>query len=126
MFSGFLLVCSIRAFLGGILVLLTCHKATNTPALLDLPYIPLNFGGIGAVVYCLFYILMEPVAGLTITPIIAAMMVYVNYLTSTYGATANWWAFGVHLASWIVQFVGHGVFERRAPAILVYYPLPLL
>jgi len=99
MFSGFLL-------------------ATNTPALLDLPYIPLNFGGIGAIVYCLFYILMEPVAGLTITPIIAAMMAYVNYLTRTYGATANWWGLGLHLASWIAQFIGHGIFERRAPAIL--------
>lgn len=62
---------------------------------------------------------MEPVAGLAITPIIAAMMVYVNYLTSTYGAAANWWAFYVHAASWVVQFIGHGVFEKRAPAIFV-------
>lgn len=65
---------------------------------------------------------MEPVAGLAITPIIAAMMVYVNYLSSTYGSAANWWAFYVHAASWIVQFVGHGVFEKRIPAILVCPP----
>lgn len=122
MFSGFLLVSYLTLpgtpFQVG-LTLPPPPQATNTPALLDLPYIPLNLGGVGATVFCLFYILMEPVAGLAITPIIAVMMVYVNYLTNTYGSTANWWAFYVHAASWIVQFVGHWVFEKRTPAILV-------
>ncbi|KAH8147418.1 uncharacterized protein LAJ45_08574 [Morchella importuna] len=92
--------------------------ATNTPSLLDLPYIPLNLGGIGSFVFAVFYILMEPVAGLLFAPLIAAMMVVVNHLTATYGATATWWAWCVFLASWVVQFIGHGVFEKRAPAVL--------
>lgn len=50
--------------------------------------------------------------------ILLAGTAYANHLTSTYGATANYWAFGVHVASWVAQFIGHGVFEGRAPALL--------
>lgn len=32
--------------------------------------------------------------------------------------TANFWAAGGFLASWIAQFLGHGLFEGRAPALL--------
>jgi uncharacterized membrane protein YGL010W len=31
---------------------------------------------------------------------------------------ANLMALYIHLGSWIVQFIGHGVFEGRAPALL--------
>ena len=31
---------------------------------------------------------------------------------------ANYWAIGIHVASWIAQFIGHGAFEGRAPALL--------
>lgn len=31
---------------------------------------------------------------------------------------ANYAAIGVHVVSWLVQFIGHGVFEGRAPALL--------
>lgn len=30
----------------------------------------------------------------------------------------NYWAGGIHIASWLAQFVGHGAFEGRAPALL--------
>lgn len=61
---------------------------------------------------------MEPVAGGLLAPMLLGGTAYSNYLTTTYGATANYWALGVFIASWIAQFVGHGVFERRAPALL--------
>ena len=32
--------------------------------------------------------------------------------------TANYWAIALHVGSWIAQFVGHGKFEGRAPALL--------
>lgn len=32
--------------------------------------------------------------------------------------TANYWFCGIHIASWLLQFVGHGIFEGRAPALL--------
>lgn len=31
---------------------------------------------------------------------------------------ANYWAGAIHVVSWLAQFVGHGVFEGRAPALL--------
>ena len=61
---------------------------------------------------------MEPVAGALLAPIVIGGTAYANHLTSNYGATANTWAAAINIASWIAQFVGHGRFEGRAPALL--------
>lgn len=97
---------------------------TNTPSLLPLPgwltipNLPPNLGTIAAVSYASLYLLMEPVAGGLLAPLLLGTTAYMNHLTTTYGSTANYWALGVFIASWIAQFVGHGVFEGRAPALL--------
>ncbi|EME49104.1 hypothetical protein DOTSEDRAFT_142755 [Dothistroma septosporum NZE10] len=97
--------------------------ATNTPALavpdwLSIPYIPYNLGTIACFLYSSLYILMEPVAGAMLAPLLLGGTAYANHLTSTYGMKANYIAIGIHIVSWLVQFVGHGVFEGRAPALL--------
>lgn len=61
---------------------------------------------------------MEPVAGALLAPILLGGTAYANYLTNSYGITATYWALGLHITSWIAQFIGHGVFEGRAPALL--------
>jgi uncharacterized membrane protein YGL010W len=61
---------------------------------------------------------MEPVAGGMLAPLLFAGTAYANHLTSTYGMQANYIAIGVHIVSWVVQFVGHLIFEGRAPALL--------
>ena len=61
---------------------------------------------------------MEPVAGGLLAPLLLAGTAYSDYLTTTYGATANYWAAGMFISSWVAQFIGHGVFEGRAPALL--------
>ncbi|KAI9681150.1 MAG: hypothetical protein M1817_002432 [Caeruleum heppii] len=97
---------------------------TNTPSLLPLPEavtikgLPPNLGTIAAVSYSSLYVLMEPVAGGLLAPVLIGGTAYANHLTSTYGATANYWALTLHAISWIAQFVGHGMFEGRAPALL--------
>ncbi|KAI4144701.1 MAG: hypothetical protein L6R39_004071 [Caloplaca ligustica] len=97
---------------------------TNTPPLLPMPQwlvipnLPPNLGTISTLIYATLYILMEPVAGGLLAPLMLAGTAYANHLTSTYGQTANYWALGLHVTSWIAQFVGHGVFEGRAPALL--------
>lgn len=53
-----------------------------------------------------------------IAPLIMGGVAVANHLTDTYGATANYVALGVHIFSWIIQFIGHGKFEGRAPALL--------
>ncbi|KAF2161784.1 hypothetical protein M409DRAFT_27841 [Zasmidium cellare ATCC 36951] len=96
---------------------------TNSPALptpdwLTIPNLPLNLGTIACFIYSSLYILMEPVAGAMLAPLLVGGTAYANHLTSAYGMKANYIAIGVHIVSWLVQFVGHGVFEGRAPALL--------
>ena len=88
------------------------------PDWLIIPNLPPNLGTIATLVYATLYILMEPVAGGILAPLLLASTAYSKQLTSTYGATANYWALAVFVASWISQFIGHGVFEGRAPALL--------
>ncbi|RMY37593.1 hypothetical protein D0864_16479 [Hortaea werneckii] len=61
---------------------------------------------------------MEPVAGVMLAPLLLGGTAYSNHLTSTYGMKANYIALGIHVFSWIAQFIGHGIFEGRAPALL--------
>ena len=61
---------------------------------------------------------MEPVAGGLLAPLLLGWTAYAKHLTSCYGATANYWAIGIHIVSWVAQFAGHGLFEGRAPALL--------
>ena len=99
-------------------------QGTNTPSLVPMPQwliisnLPPNLGTIFTLIYATLYILMEPVAGGLLAPILLGCTAFSNHLTCTYGETANYWALGVFLASWIAQFVGHGVFEGRAPALM--------
>lgn len=61
---------------------------------------------------------MEPVAGGMLAPLLLGGTAFANHLTSTYGMTANYWAIGIHISSWLAQFIGHGIYEGRAPALL--------
>lgn len=61
---------------------------------------------------------MEPVAGGILAPILLCGTAFANHLTTKYGMTANYWAICFHVGSWLAQFVGHGAFEGRAPALL--------
>lgn len=69
-------------------------------------------------VYASLYILMEPVAGGMLAPLLLSGTAWANHLTYTYGMKANYIALAVHVFSWLAQFVGHGIFEGRAPALL--------
>lgn len=99
--------------------------ATNSPTLIPLPSwltipnLPLNAGTIGAILYSGFYILLEPVAGSILLPLIISWTAFSNYLTSShYSYNSNVGAVAVEIFAWIAQFVGHGVYEGRAPALL--------
>ena len=88
------------------------------PTWLIIPNLPPNLGTIFTLLYASLYILMEPVAGGILAPLLLAGTAYSKHLTTTYGATANYYALGIFVMSWISQFVGHGVFEGRAPALM--------
>lgn len=68
--------------------------------------------------YSAGYIALDPVAGSALAPLLLGATAYASHLTSAYGRTANLWGLGVHIFSWLAQFVGHGIYEGRAPALL--------
>merc|ERR1712227_293203 len=98
----------------------------EAPALLaKVPYLgglPVNLALLVTFVYVVTYINMDPVAG----SIGAILMIYLNKWTWGLAAAGEpvlnlplWQAVaGFHVFMWIVQFIGHGVFEKRAPALL--------
>lgn len=102
---------------------LTRHKGTNIgplyplPEWAEIPYLPPTVGLVACLAYCILYILLEPVAGTGLAVFLLAGTATGKYLVETYGNTANYWAAGIHVFSWIAQFVGHGKFEGRAPAL---------
>ncbi|MCJ1397357.1 hypothetical protein MMC11_000550 [Xylographa trunciseda] len=98
--------------------------ATNSPSLvvlpswLMIPNLPPNLATIVTIIFSSFYVMMEPVAGGFLLPLLYAWTAYAKHITSAYGSTANYVAVALHIGSWIAQFIGHGVFEGRKPALL--------
>lgn len=107
-----------------IILLTAIALGTNTGPLLPLPewatipHLGPNLGTIACLTYSALYILLEPVAGTALSVLLLLGTAASDYLVGEYGMTANKWAIGAHVFSWIAQFVGHGKFEGRAPALL--------
>ncbi|XP_031499156.1 2-hydroxy-palmitic acid dioxygenase MPO1 [Nymphaea colorata] len=79
----------------------------------------LNFGFFFALVFAGFYVLMDLKAGFLAAFLCFFCWVGSSFLGHRLGYSLAW---KVVLASqifcWTCQFIGHGVFERRAPALL--------
>lgn len=76
----------------------------------------LNPAAIYGAVYLAYYYLLEPVAALLYTP-----QMVLSLLTATAFAKRPDYlpiAAAVHAVCWVAQFIGHGVAEKRAPALL--------
>merc|ERR1719492_694670 len=65
---------------------------------------------------------MEPFAGGLASLLILSIYIksgqFVNAGVSIYGLPFWQAALAIHVVAWIIQFIGHGVFEGRAPALL--------
>lgn len=61
---------------------------------------------------------MEPVAGSLLCAICLGMAVVDNFLYSADPKNSTIIAGGIFTIAWILQFIGHGKFEGRAPALL--------
>ncbi|ODM95244.1 hypothetical protein Ocin01_11427 [Orchesella cincta] len=86
------------------------------------PVHPANIALFTALFYAAVYVVMDKKAGS-----LAALLVLICLITSrrfyltaeiSYGVPAWQLAVLIHVVCWIAQFVGHGVFEGRAPALL--------
>ncbi|KAK9696065.1 hypothetical protein K7432_012659 [Basidiobolus ranarum] len=67
--------------------------------------------------YSLFYIYLEPVAGLLYAPILGGMAYHATHFFLTH-TQANKTAIFIHVFAWICQFYTHAFHEKRAPALL--------
>jgi len=77
-----------------------------------------NLSTLTATAYAVLYALLEPMAGTLLAPYVVAQSLVGTYLVERFGNDANKIAGIVQLFSWVCQFIGHGVYEKRAPALL--------
>ncbi|KAH7197566.1 uncharacterized protein B0J16DRAFT_378012 [Fusarium flagelliforme] len=89
-----------------------------TPEWLTVPYLELNLGIIAASLYSLLYLLLEPFAGFLLAIFCMGGAAFVNYLRQQNPDSTFQGALAVHIVCWIFQFIGHGKYEGRAPALL--------
>jgi len=71
-----------------------------------------------ALVYAVYYLCLERPVGVAAAVFVMLAWASAEVLKRDHGLHLAPVVFGVHLASWVAQFVGHGVFEGRAPALL--------
>lgn len=101
-----------------------------TPSLFSLPYIEfslfginfiliLNIGFLLALIYAVFYICLDAKAGSLAAFLCFICWVFSSYFASQLGLSLAWKVvLAAQLVCWTGQFIGHGVFEKRAPALL--------
>jgi len=71
------------------------------------------------VILCVFSYLLEPLAGVILNIELVAMYYGSLYILKEYGAAdAFWIGLAIHLVSWVSQFIGHGFYEGRRPALV--------
>lgn len=100
------------------------QQAANTgtliplPTYLTIPHLDLNLGTLAAFTWGGLYVLLEPVAGTILAFICLGAAAVTNTAVAENPTLTNQVALTVHIVCWLLQFVGHGAFEGRAPALL--------
>ncbi|CAK9435468.1 uncharacterized protein LODBEIA_P01950 [Lodderomyces beijingensis] len=84
-----------------------------------------NLGTIVAWVYGLYYVALDWKVGLPSATLLTSYAYFIRNYYSTLSASTDPTpsgfvkiAVGLHVAGWLAQFYGHGVHEKRAPALL--------
>ncbi|ORY56698.1 uncharacterized protein BCR38DRAFT_116322 [Pseudomassariella vexata] len=88
------------------------------PKTLTIPYLESNLATIAALTWGGLYVLLEPVAGTLLALLCLAAAAGANAAHAVNPGLTTKVAFVVHVVAWIFQFIGHGKFEGRAPALL--------
>nr|AFK35600.1 unknown [Lotus japonicus] len=78
-----------------------------------------NVGFLVALIYAVFYAALDLKAGSLAALLCAACWVGSSFVASQLGLPLAWKVvLVIQIVCWIGQFIGHGVFEKRAPALL--------
>ncbi|KAI4343895.1 hypothetical protein L6164_011190 [Bauhinia variegata] len=96
-----------------------------TPSFFKAPEVGLNhglifnYGFLLALIYALFYVVLDKKAGCLAALLSLSCWVGASVLASKLGFSLAWKVvLAAQLFCWTGQFIGHGVFEKRAPALL--------
>uniref|UniRef100_A0AAV1UQQ1 DUF962 domain-containing protein n=1 Tax=Peronospora matthiolae TaxID=2874970 RepID=A0AAV1UQQ1_9STRA len=120
------LACIWPIFVSGLVLLAHTQPLIETPSFLAaLPYgqfMLLNYSAIVTAVYMVWYIALDIRAGTLAAGIVYLSYVFANYFvmegSEALGVNSVRVCIGIQATAWILQFIGHGVFERRKPALL--------
>ncbi|XVF43146.1 hypothetical protein PTKIN_Ptkin02bG0017100 [Pterospermum kingtungense] len=78
-----------------------------------------NFGFLFALIYAAFYVCLDVKSGTLAALLCGVCWIGSSFLADQLGFSLAWKVvLVVQLFCWIGQFIGHGVFEKRAPALL--------
>ncbi|KAJ7095103.1 hypothetical protein B0H15DRAFT_828085 [Mycena belliarum] len=75
----------------------------------------LNYSAIHAALYLVYYLALEPIAALLYIPQLVLSLLTATAYSRSSGHIVR--AGILHASSWVAQFLGHGVAEKRAPAL---------
>lgn len=80
----------------------------------------LNLATIVSIIYSVYFIILEPIAGLLYSPILLSFGHWSNLISSEeyYGESYFMPTLVIWIFAWIFQFIGHGKFEKRKPALV--------
>ncbi|KAI9627988.1 hypothetical protein H4Q26_018265 [Puccinia striiformis f. sp. tritici PST-130] len=78
----------------------------------------LNLATLTSLGYTIYFILLEPIAGLLYSPILLSFGHWSNVIVSSYPSEYFKITLIIWTISWILQFIGHGKFEKRKPALI--------
>ncbi|KAF5477061.1 hypothetical protein F2P56_003740 [Juglans regia] len=106
-----------------ILMLLHFTPALYTPSsqidIFPSGFLVLNFGFLSTLIYSLIYVAFDKRAGSLAALLCFACWVGASFVADRLGFSLAWKVvLAAQLLCWSGQFIGHGVFERRAPALL--------
>ena len=83
------------------------------------PGLGISGAAAGALAYAGFYFYISPgPLGISASAFVGALFAAAHAFAAAWGPGAWVPALAVHVVAWVAQFVGHGVFEGRAPALL--------
>ena len=87
--------------------------------------IQIDLASIVLPILLVIYLFVDFVTGFVSSCVFLGQLFFSNYLFNNQplhfpllGLTHFQWMLYLHIFSWLTQFVGHGIFEKRAPAII--------
>lgn len=87
-----------------------CYRFLGMPLTLDVA---------ATALYMMYYLYLAPsLLGVCAALAVAGVFAGSQVFKSTFGSSTMQYAIALHIVAWIAQFYGHGVHERRSPALL--------